>query len=216
MIFAQPSDVGFGCVNRRRGFAILVRRDSGCFVRNPQEIYDAICKELKTRQLYLLNGLWASFDMVQQEQQMLVSGSKSRAGTKSKFLSPFEEKNRELYETILDRERPGEDHNLQCFIPGQNPTRCFKASRNGVLPAFTATDKIMYCRGRRGLVTAMEKFGVHSYPVTEELADVLKVPVAWSERSFKHGTCLIRFCVFPVGSSYLFLMFPGSRRTENT
>lgn len=191
MVFAQPCDAGFGCVSRRRGFAILVRRDCGCFVRNPQEIYDAICANLKTRQLRLGYALWASYDMVEKEHQRLIGGSRSKNRSKKMFLSPCEDLNRQTYEALLDQERPDEDKNLQCFVPSQSPEKCFKASRDGCLPAFTATDKIMYCRGRRGLVTAEEKFALHSYPVTKDLAKLLKVPAPWSETPFKQGTvCL--------------------------
>ena len=49
----QPSDCGFGVVSRQRVFQILLRRDCGRFVMDPQEAYNLLCDGLANRQLSL-------------------------------------------------------------------------------------------------------------------------------------------------------------------
>lgn len=164
VIFTQPSDVGFGCVARRRSFTILLRHDSGRFILDPQDTYDKLCAGLNDSQLSLhdLLACTTEADVLRE----LPEGYK---------LSPFEQSNLDQYQDLLDGK--GVPIPNQVFAVNQNPNKVFKAAMAGILPAFTATDKCLWSRGNRRPILAYEKFLGHGWPMTQELCQALKIPV---------------------------------------
>lgn len=105
-----------------------------------------------------------------------MSSSKFSTGD---LLTEWQQKNLEKYCQVLDQKRPFEPHNLQAFILTQNPDYRFKSTRDGILPAFTATDSLCWLRQESRLLTALEKFALHGFPVTDLLASKMKVPASW-------------------------------------
>jgi len=63
----------------------------------------------------------------------------------------------------------------QIFCVGQNPQYMWKTANKGALPAFTATDKILWLRKHQRPLTSLEKFAAHGYPVRADLAQSLGV-----------------------------------------
>lgn len=163
MIYTQPSDVGFGCIARRRAFTAFLR----------VTVYDKLCQGLRDAQLSIENLVSGTpYEHVQLELQSMKNSRKTPSG-----LTDFELGNLEQYQTILDAR--GVDVRHQIFVPMQNPLHCMKAAKDGVLPAFTATDRLVWIRDRSGPLLPTEKFLGHGWPLTEELSQILGVPATW-------------------------------------
>ena len=75
MIHTQPSDTGFGCVSRRRAFSIFVHREDGCFIDDPQILYDRLCEKLRCKQLQIPSLVWADEAAVQSEMLAVAKGT---------------------------------------------------------------------------------------------------------------------------------------------
>ena len=176
MIHTQPSDTGFGCVSRRRAFSIFVRREDGCFIDDPQILYDRLCEKLRCKQLQIPSLVWADEAAVQSEMLAVAKGTGRSEG---EVCTPTMERNLKGYLAEMDEKHPTEPKELQAFVLSQNPCVCFKASKAGVLPAFTATDKFMHMRNAGRHLLAIEKFSGHGFPVTEQLAKAMKTAVLW-------------------------------------
>lgn len=151
---------------RRRSFTILLRHDSGRFILDPQDTYDKLCAGLNDSQLSLhdLLACTKEADVLRE----LPEGYK---------LSPFEQSNLDQYQDLLDGK--GVPIPNQVFAVNQNPNKVFKAAMAGILPAFTATDKCLWSRGNCRPILAYEKFLGHGWPMTQELSQALKIPVAY-------------------------------------
>ena len=67
----------------------------------------------------------------------------------------------------------------QIYVPSQNPEHRMKAASSS-LPAFTATDKLIWSRHRGRHLLAQEKWAAHGFPVREDLAALLGVRALWS------------------------------------
>lgn len=171
MIFTQPSDVGFGCVSRRRAFTIFLRHDAGRFIGEPQEIYDALRKDLDKSQLTISNLIAGTTDT---DAQDALDKLKAARGT-ADGLTQFEATNIKQYHELMDS--LGYEQHNQVSAANQNPLRCCKKSGQGTLPAFTTNDKILWVRSRGGPLLAFEKFIAHGWPMTQELSNALGIPV---------------------------------------
>lgn len=177
VVYTQPCDVGWGCLNRRRAFTVFVRRDVAEFLCDPQDNYDLLCEELQNSSLRIPDLFWGDKTMFDEEVSTFVNGSRCR--TKSKPLTKSEYENRRNYEKLLDTTRPEEDKFHQLFCLNQAPDKVCKVSRKGVIPTLTRTDKIMWNRGKKRWMLASEKFTAHGYPMTDELSKILKIPALW-------------------------------------
>ena len=172
VIFTQPSDCGFGVVSRQRVFQILLRRDCGRFVMDPQEAYNLLCDGLANRQLSLAELVCCvTEDDVAADRQILRKDS-----TADSFLTKWETINKKKYETLLDEKFSECPHSDQAFVVGQNPDVCAKFSAKGILPLFTKTDRITWLRQQARHLTANEKLVGHGWPMNKQLAELLRIP----------------------------------------
>lgn len=176
VVFAEPWDVGFGALRRRRAFTFFVRKDVGAFTSDPQQLYDRLVRDLKKRQIRISDLLWASDTELQKEIELMCQGSKSSERSMESMLTKFEEDNLKAYEKLMDD--AGLDLENQICVPGQNPHHVAKWSNTSRLPTLTATDKWMWVRKLRRPLCAVEKFAGHGFPVRKDLADILGVPVS--------------------------------------
>lgn len=188
VIFAEPADVGFGCISRRRAFTIFLRRDAGSWVQEPQEVYNRLSAKLKQKQLPLSELLWADQAQIESEVHQLTKAKKSTR-TASCLLTSFEQKNKEVYQQVLADK--GELPQNVVYVPSQNPKWVFKAARAGRLPCFTATDKMLYVDALNRPITSSEKFSGHGYPAREDLAKALGVPAPCQQCSHCHIYTLV-------------------------
>eukprot|EP00435_Cladocopium_sp_Y103_P031971 s2061_g8.t1 len=159
--------MGFGCISRKRGFTIFVRRDCAEFLVTPQDVYDRLM--LADSQLTMANMLIGTADDVAREQPAETS---TRRADKD-YLKDFEFENE-----ILDETRPEESHFLQAYVLDQNPEFCSKISSRGAFNTFTHKDKVTWLRGLNRKLLGKEKFIGHSWPVMPELAAAMGVPVS--------------------------------------
>lgn len=170
MIFTSPSDTGFGCTSRQRAHTIFLKSDCGKFIKDPQLVYDELCAGMGWTQLHMEDVLsLASPEKLGQELDRMRDLRLTPTG-----LTEFEAKNIQGYESALDSR--GDPVDTQVFAINQNPEVCFKASRLGCFPAFTATDKYLWVRAKNAPLLASQKFIAHGYPMTKELATALGVP----------------------------------------
>lgn len=157
---------------------MFVRRSSGRFVGSAQQLYDKLREKLSRKQLNMNDLLWAGEDVVQEELRHLCSSCRYWTNrSEQNVLTAWEMDNKRLYEQALDK--TGSDLDKHIFAVGQNPKHLWKASTNGIFPAFTATDKILWVRKQDRPLTAREKFSAHGFPVLPELASSLGVDVPW-------------------------------------
>ena len=184
VIFAEPADVGFTCVARRRVWTVLVRKNCGKFIREPQSIYNQLCSGLDEGHLTMeeLSKVVRPEDLKAE----LATSGKTMAGYPNNILTPFERTNLQGYESCVDKDRPDEPHDQQAFCINQNPTKFWKASKDGVLPAITKGDRLVWLRGPKRHQLAMEKFAAHGWGVTDELAGELRTPVFWLHNLWHH------------------------------
>jgi len=171
-IYTQPSDLGFGAVSRRRVFTAFVRRDCGRFIGDPQQIYNILTASLRDRQLSIEKLTELTSDLeVEADRKVL-----KRNCDPNFFLTKCEAANKARYEALYD-----EKHTTtladQCFVLNQNPDKRPKQSKDGVLPLFTKTDRITWLRQRGRHLTALEKLLGHGWPMRQELACLLNLPV---------------------------------------
>ena len=173
VIFGEPSDVGFGCISRRRAFQLLLRRDAGRWIRDPLQVYLRLCRGLADKQLTLaeLCQLGSASDLAHE----LSLIGKTVSGYPENLLSTFEKTNKEKYEQLLGDEG-GRDQQAYCL--GQKPDCINKSTTCGVLPCFTHTDKIQWIPAKSRHLLAIEKFAGHSFGVSNELAALLGTPVS--------------------------------------
>lgn len=176
VVFADPWDVGFGALRRRRAFTFFVRKDVGAFACDPQQVYDRLVRDLKKRQIRISDLVWASDAQVQQEIELLCQGSKSSERSVESVLTKFEQDNLKKYEKLMDD--AGLDLENQICVPGQNPEHLAKWSNKSRIPTLTATDKLMWMRKLHRPLCAVEKFAGHGFPGRKDLADILGVPVS--------------------------------------
>ena len=173
VIYTQPSDLGFGAISRRRVFTAFVRRDAGKFIGDPQQVYDILTARLRDRQLSIETLTELTSDLeVEADRKVL-----KRSCDPNSFLTKCEAGNKAKYEALYD-ETNATKFADQCFVVNQNPDKCPKYSKDGVLPLFTKTDRITWLRQRGRHLTALEKMLGHGWPMTQELACLLKLPVA--------------------------------------
>lgn len=178
VVFTDPADCGFGCVSRKRSFTIFIRRDAGRFLASPQALYDRMRDVLSKNQLAIEDLLWADQAMIQSEKESLVNASRSASKRSlSSLLTEWETKNQAIYELLLDETNI--PLSAQVYGVGQNPEFLWKAtSKEQVLPAITATDRLLWVRNGERPMTAAEKFVAHGYPMRTELAELLGVPAS--------------------------------------
>ena len=62
-VHASPQDAGYGAVRRQRGWLVAVRKDSGEFLQDPQDVYDAMSESLSNKQVKLPDLFWADQEM---------------------------------------------------------------------------------------------------------------------------------------------------------
>lgn len=177
VVWTDPCDCGWGCVPRKRSFTVFIRRDVARFVGSIQTLYDAMRAKLSQKQLAIPDLLWADQTEIDAELNMLVGGMSSGKRSKAHVLTPFEMKNKAVYEKVLD------DSNIpvasQVFVLGQNPEKRWKATTVECgLPTITATDRVLWVRNGQRPMTALEKFAAHGYPVRDDLAKLLGVNVS--------------------------------------
>ena len=151
-------------------FQVLVRRDSGKFIRDPSEVYHRLCAGLGKAHLTLEEFCKVS-NRQDLEQELSLSG-KSVDSYPDSFLGAFEKGNLLKYEELL-----GTDSlEMQAYVLGQNPTYMNKSTTCGKLPTFTKSDKVTWIPALKRHLLAIEKFTGHGYPTTPKLASMLKVP----------------------------------------
>lgn len=97
VVYTEPSDVGFGCVSRKRGFTIFLRRDCGKFLVKPQDVYDRLM--LPDSQLEMKSIVIGTEADVQAEQP---EETATRLAAND-YLTLFELHNEGKYQKILDR-----------------------------------------------------------------------------------------------------------------
>lgn len=141
----------------------------------PQVVYDRLCAGLSDAQMPLseLLSLVAPGDVQAEVERM-----KKLRGT-STGLTDWELRNAKAYAEILDQK--GEPYEQQVYAIGQRPEKVFKAANCGVLPLLTATDRYLWARGQKGPLLPVQKFAAHGFPVNDELAEALGVPVTSSQ-----------------------------------
>jgi hypothetical protein len=174
VIFTEPADIGFTCVARRRAFTVMVDRAKGRFIADPGAVYRALCEGLGERHLTVgeLTALGTDADL----QKELAQSGKTLESYPANLFSAWESANVAKYNELLQK---SEDMPMnQAFCTNQNPDKCCKMSSGGVLPAFTKTDKHIWVQGRMRHLLQAEKFAGHGYGVNEELASLLRTPVA--------------------------------------
>lgn len=173
VIYTQPSDLGFGAVARRRAFTAFVRRDAGKFIGEPQQIYNILTASLRDRQLSIEKLTELTSDLeVEADRKVL-----KRNCDPNSFLTKCEAANKARYEELYD-EKNETTLADQCFVLNQNADKRPKQSKDGALPLFTRTDRITWLRQRGRHLTALEKMLGHGWPMTQELACLLNLPVA--------------------------------------
>ena len=202
VVFAEPWDVGFGALRRRRGFNFFVRKDIGAFTCDPQQVYDRLARDLKKKQIRISDLVWASDAQVRKEVEMLCKGNKSSERSVESVLTKFEQDNLKKYEVLMDD--AGLDLENQICVPGQNPDHVAKWSNKSKLPTLTATDKLLWVRKLRRPLCAVEKFAGHGFPVRKDLADSLGVPVSSLSRQwFRETVAYMSFYAFLRNPEYL-------------
>lgn len=173
VLYTQPCDLGFGCVSRKRGFTVFLRRDCGKFLVKPQDIYDRLM--MPDSQLEM-NSVVIGAEADVQAEQPVETATRLAAND---FLTLFELKNEMKYQNLLDETRPEESHFAQSYVLDQNPDFCSKTSSSGVFNTFTHKDKIVWLRGHRRRLLAKEKFIAMGFPMTQDLANIMGCPVTW-------------------------------------
>lgn len=158
-------------MSRRRCYTIFLRHDAGRFIGEPQEVYDALCKDLGKSQLTISNLLAGTPDTDVQDALNKLKTARDTADG----LTRFEADNIKKYHDMMDAR--GFEIDNQVSAANQNPTRCSKTAGQGTLPAFTTNDKILWVRSRGSPLLASEKFIAHGWPMTQELSDALRIPV---------------------------------------
>ncbi len=160
-------------------------------------MYDRLCSGLCNSQLTIPELLKvAPAGLVQEEIDRLKVARGTMTG-----MTKFEGENANAYMQELDKR--GVPEELQAFAVNQNPKSCFKAaSKAGVLPLITASDKHIWLRARGGPLLALEKFAGHGYPVTPALADALRIPVA----QFESGVNVPVFAYFALFVCSLYMI----------
>ena len=176
VIFGEPADLGFHCVSRRRAFTVLVDRSKGQFIADPNQVYKALCHGLGDRHLSL-EELVKLGSQAFLEKELALTG-KSLNEYPDNLLTELEKEHKGAYEKALDETRPGEAHSQQAYCLNQNPECVSKMSTDGVLPAYTKSDRMTWLRHEKRHLLAIEKFASHSYGVNAELANLLGIPVA--------------------------------------
>lgn len=179
VIWTDPADAGFGCVSRRRSFTIFLRRDRGRWVSDPQRLYDKFAERLATKQVTIPGLIWATQQAVKHEIEQLTQNASARdpeyMHTKMEdCLTPTEAKNQVKYRKLLQEK--GFPPDLFAYVPGQDPKFVSKAAFHGVLPLFTATDRILWMEGPDRPLVAIEKLAAHGYPSRHDLAIALSTP----------------------------------------
>ena len=172
VIFAEPCDLGFTCISRRRAFQILLDRGSGRFIRDPQAVYQRLCRGLGDSHLTLpeLCKLSSEVDL---QHELALSG-KSLDSYPQNLLCNSEQENLKRYQELLGLE----SLELQACCLNQNPQHIAKFTKVGLLPTFTKCDKMMWVPGRERHLLAKEKYAGHGFPVTQQLSALLKIPVS--------------------------------------
>lgn len=190
VIWTDPSDAGFGCVSRRRSFTIFVRRDRGRWVSDPQHLYDKFARRLAAKQVTIPGLIWATQQAVTSEIKQLTENASARNPPNlhkkmEDCLTETEAKNQKKYRKILeDKDFPRE---LFAYAPGQDPKHCSKTALHGVLPLFTATDRILWMEGPNRPLLAIEKLAAHGYPVRHDLAKALSTPASHLHRLLRRS-----------------------------
>jgi len=184
VIFTEPADCGFAPVARRRSFTIYIRKDSAKFVSDPQTLYDRMCFQLRRKQIRWNDLVWADKGQVEEDLQKLTSNT---SRTRDDLFTESEKKNIAGYKAFF--EEKGTPLEEQVYVPTQNPSHRPKALKRGVLPLFTATDKMVWIEGLKRPLTSLEKFAAHGWPVTADLAKELSVQASqpkWLNIPYKH------------------------------
>ena len=170
VIFAEPADCGFAPVSRRRSFTMYVRNDSAKFVSDPQALYDRMCFQLRQKQIRWNDLVWADKAQVEEDLRRLTLRT---SRTRDDLFSASEKKNIARYEAFF--EEKGIPLEERVYVPSQNPNHRPKTLKRGVIPLFTATDKMTWIESLERPLTSLEKFAAHGWPVTASLAKELSV-----------------------------------------
>lgn len=158
---------------------MFVRKDAGCFVNEPQTIYDEMSLILGSSQLPMSETMFATAGMIEKDRARFAR--KPQKEVRVDLLTQGQRANLTKYIKYLDEHRPEESHSEQAFVVTQNPDHRFECSNHGVYPTQTATDALLWLRCRSRCMTPEEKFAVHGFPTTLSLADKLKVPVPFPQ-----------------------------------
>lgn len=166
--------MGFGCISRRRTFTVLVDKSQGRFLADPSVVYQALCAGLADAQL-TMSELSKAAGPQDLDRELAQSGN-SLDAYPNNILSNFELKNQQKYEELA-KDLPEDSVVNTAYCLNQNPDHRRKLASDGVLPALTKTDKLIWLRGQGRHMLASEKFAAHSWAVKEDLATLLGIPV---------------------------------------